>query len=157
MCVIAHIDRNSIQVCIGFGLNDRVTLAGFRLQTAAIKNRNHSSTVTNQFAGLQRGSGLAYAFAPHTQHVGIGIPGSTEIPLLRDDRVSSIAIAPIEVQANGSGCTQTIERPEPRVSANNDAGGDVNCKVGLLPCEQPLNSFSLLSPTPALKRVLTKS
>ena len=59
MCVNTHIRKevhirdiskfgqNSIQVCIRFGFNDRVTVAGFRFKAPAIKNCNHSSTVTN--------------------------------------------------------------------------------------------------------------
>ena len=63
MCVNTHIKKrfirdiskfgeNSIQVSIRFGFNDRVTAAGFCFQAPAIKNCNHSSTVTNQFADL---------------------------------------------------------------------------------------------------------
>lgn len=37
----------SIQVCISFSFNDRVAFAGFSFQTAAIKNGDRSSTVTN--------------------------------------------------------------------------------------------------------------
>jgi hypothetical protein len=80
-----------------------------------------------------------------------------EIPPLPDDRLSSIAIAPVERQPNESGCTQMIERPELVVSANIDAGGDENCQAGLLPYVQPLNSFSWLCPSPAPERVLTKN
>ena len=39
--------QDSIQVCIRFGLNDRITLAGFCFQATAIRRRDHSSTVTN--------------------------------------------------------------------------------------------------------------
>ena len=63
MCVNTHIKKwfirdiskfgeNSIQVSIRFGFNDRVTAARFCFQARAIKNCNHSSTVTNQFADL---------------------------------------------------------------------------------------------------------
>ena len=52
-CTLADISRqNSIQVCIRFGFDDRVTVAGFCFQAPAIKNCNHSSGVTNQFARL---------------------------------------------------------------------------------------------------------
>jgi len=52
-CTLADISRqNSIQVCIRFGFDDRVTVAGFCFQAPAIKNCNHSSGVTNQVARL---------------------------------------------------------------------------------------------------------
>src|SRR5687768_5745326 len=62
--------QNSIQVGIRFGFNDRVAFAGFSFQTAAIKNGDDSSTVTNQLGRLQRAGSLTYAFAPHAQHGG---------------------------------------------------------------------------------------
>src|ERR1041385_5519229 len=64
MCVNTHIRKKfhirdiskfgkpSIQVCIRFGFNDRVAFAGFSFEAPAIKDGNHSSTVTNQFTGL---------------------------------------------------------------------------------------------------------
>ena len=64
MCVNAHIrnevhirdilkfGQNSIQVCIRFGFNDRITVTGFRFQSPAIKKSDHSSTVTNKFGRL---------------------------------------------------------------------------------------------------------
>ena len=44
---ISKFGQNSIQIGIRFGFNDRVTVAGFRFKARAIKNCNHSSTVTN--------------------------------------------------------------------------------------------------------------
>jgi hypothetical protein len=67
-CEISSVGQHSVQVRIRFGFNDRVTVARFRFEAAAIENSNHSSTVTNQLAGLQRAGSLAYAFAPHAQH-----------------------------------------------------------------------------------------
>lgn len=60
VCAIEHIGRKflfyvgyaSIQVCIRFGFNDRVTLAGFRFQATAIKKSDDSSAVANKFGRL---------------------------------------------------------------------------------------------------------
>ena len=49
----AHMRRkNSIQVGVRFGFNDRVTVAGLRFQARAIKKSDHSSTVTNKLGRL---------------------------------------------------------------------------------------------------------
>ena len=40
-------NKNSIQVCIRFSLNDRIAVAGFCFQATAVDERYHPSTVTN--------------------------------------------------------------------------------------------------------------
>ena len=55
MCVNTHITKEvhlevwteSIQVCIRFGLDNRITLAGFCFQATAAEKCDHPSTVTN--------------------------------------------------------------------------------------------------------------
>ena len=89
MCAIAHIDIFQtlmarvktflIEIFIAFRLDNRVTRAGIRLQTAAVKNRDHTSAITNQFIGLQRARRLVHSFTPHAQHIGHEFLGQSKL------------------------------------------------------------------------------